>query len=289
MAFKPKLVRLAKPIIGRFPRAAMTYRYVRDGRRILQEPKRTPLGFKLIGSQNMQRGTFELEEVQIVRSLLQAVDLFINVGANIGYYCCLALSCGKHTVAFEPVESSLRYLYKNIQHNHWENDIEIFPLALSNRAGIMNIYGDRTEASLVKGWAGAAEQYVRPVPTSTMDLVLGARFRGDRCLVLVDIEGAEKNMLEGAGKFLAREPKPIWMVEISITEHQPKGVGVNPSLLSTFQIFWDNGYEAWTANEHSRLVSLDELRAISQSGKNSLLTHNFVFIEGGQKEQILNS
>lgn len=274
-------------MVKRFPKMAMAYRFKRDSRHILEEANETPMGFKLIGNRSMEQGTFEPEEVEIVKKLLRKVDVFINIGANIGYYCCLALSYRKYTVAFEPIELSLRYLYKNIKANHWENDIEIFPLALSNKVGIIDIYGDGTGASLIKGWAGIPEQYVRSVPTSTADNVLGFRFEGKKCLVLVDIEGAEKYMLEGAGNFLDREQKPIWMVEISITEHQPKGVTVNPNLFSTFEIFWDKGYDAWTADQQVRLVSPDEVKAICRNGKDTLLIHNFLFIEKGKKEEML--
>ena len=115
---------------------------------------------------------------------------------------------------------------------------EIFPpMALSNQVGIIEIYGGGTGASLLKGWAGTPESYVTLVPCSTMDRVLGNRFQGSKTLMIVDIEGAEKLMLEGAAAFVAMEPKPVWLVEISVGEHQPKGIKINPNLLSTFQLF----------------------------------------------------
>jgi FkbM family methyltransferase len=219
-----QFIGIAKPVVERFPKAAAAYRYMRDIRQILQEPKETSMGFKFIGDRSMEQGIFEPEETKIAAKLFPQVDVFINVGANIGYYCCQALRYGKHTVAFEPIEFNLRYLYKNIKANHWEKMIEVFPIALSDKISIIEIFGGGTGASLVKGWAGTSEQYVTLVPTSTMDNILGSRFQDKRCFLLVDIEGAEKYMLAGAAKMLAREPRPIWMVEISISEHQPKGV-----------------------------------------------------------------
>ena len=285
-----QFIRFAKPAVERFPRMALLYRFVRDSRYVFKEPKQTPMGFKLSGnrSNGMEEGAFEQNELIIVKKCLEKTDVFINVGANIGYYCCIALSYGKPTIAFEPIELNLRYLYKNIKANHWQNDIEIFPIALAAKAGLIEIYGGGTGASLIQGWAGTPEQYMRLVPASTLDNVLGNRFNGERCFVLVDIEGAERYMLEGAGKFLYLQPKPIWMVEISITEHQPKGIKINPNLLSTFQIFWDKGYEAWTADKHLRLVSQDEVKSICRGGPNTLPTHNFLFIETGKKEEILD-
>lgn len=287
MSFRNQFMRAAKPLIEkRFPSLAMAYRYIRDNRQILDEPRETPMGFKLIGNSSMEKGVFEPDETEIVKRILERVDIVVNVGSNIGYYCCLALQKGKYVVAFEPIGSNLRYLYKNVRANHWEDRIEIFPMALSNRIGIIEVFGSGTGASLIKGWAGTPEQYVEMVATSTLDNVLGFRFHGKRCFVLVDIEGAEKFMLEGASLFLSAEPKPIWMVEISITEHHPKGIAINPHLLSTFQIFWDRGYEAWTADKSFRLVQPAQVENIAKSGKDSLFTHNFLFIEKGRKRAI---
>ncbi|MEO7403167.1 MAG: hypothetical protein ABIU95_05805, partial [Burkholderiales bacterium] len=132
-----------------------------------------------------------------------------------------------------------------------------------------------------------SERYVQIVPTSTLDRALGTRFHGRRCLMIVDIEGAEKQLIEGASSLLAADPKPIWMIEITTSEHQPKGTSINPHLLPTFQIFWGAGYEAWTTDKIPRRVTPDEVRAISDSGRSSFHVHNFLFIGEGSKEEIL--
>jgi hypothetical protein len=105
----------------------------------------------------------------------------------------------------------------------------------------------------------------------------------------VDIEGAERLMLAGASSFLVQQPKPVWMVEISVAEHQPQGTAINPHLLSTFQVFWDRGYEAWTADRRLRFVAPAEVERIARTGENSLGTHNFLFIEQGRMAAELDS
>ena len=152
------LTHLAFWIARCFPRMAMAYRHMREGWQLYQEPKQTPLGFKLAGNPIMLDGHFEPEETQLVKTLLPHVDVVINVGANIGYYCSVALNQNKPVVAFEPMPQNLHYLYRNMQANHWESKIEIYPMALSNQVGIANIYGGGTGASLVQGWAGASTQ-----------------------------------------------------------------------------------------------------------------------------------
>lgn len=235
------------------------------------------MGFWLTGNAAMQAGEFEKIETDVVRSLLDQVDVLINVGANIGYYCCIALRAHKQVVAFEPMPNNLSVLMRNAELNGWENEIEIFPIALGSVPGIIKIFGGGTGASLVEGWAGQPSDDFITVPISTLDLVLGERFAGKRCLVLIDIEGAELHMLKGALKFLEHDPKPIWMVEITVSEHQPAGVQINPNLFETFELFQTAGYRATTANEERREIELDEIARIVETGVDTLGTHNFLF------------
>lgn len=273
-----KIRSIAKPFIQKSPFLYEIYKYVRDNSDLVSM-KETPMGFKMIGNRLMQKGVFELEETKIIKKILEDADIFVNVGANIGYYCCLALQYDKYVIAFEPIYRNLRSLFKNIKANHWGDKIEVFPIALSNKVGIIEIFGSGTGASLVKGWAGTPEQDIDLVPTSTLDNVIGSRFDDKKVLLLVDIEGAEKSFLEGALSTLSRQIKPIWIVEISVSEHQPKGIKINPNLLSTFEIFWDRGYESWTLSKELRLVSHEDIEYIAQGGENNLGTHNFIFLQ----------
>ncbi len=272
---------MLKPIVERWPTLAATYRLVRDNRPIRSEPRETALGFKFTGNEGMMRGEFEPVETELVNRILPHIDVFINIGANIGYYVCMALKHDKKIVAFEPIPRNIQYLLRNIRANNPDSSVEVYPLALSDSAGIVEIYGGATGASLVKGWSGASTQYVSLVPASTLDLMLN--FRGEKCFILVDIEGAEKRMLEGAESLLDQTPRPIWMVEIMIKNHQPKGVSINPNLISTFKMFWDRGYEAWTATENSQLVEFEQLEEVVKTGVDPFNTSNYIFVERGKK------
>ena len=110
----------------------------------------------------------------------------------------------------------------------------------------------------------------------TLDRILGSALKGMRALILVDVEGAELAMLQGAAQTLQNDPSPIWMMEISSTEHQPSGVSVNTNLVPTFEIFLSGGYRAVTADEARTTVDSEKLRAVSE-GAAVFETHNFVF------------
>jgi len=242
-----------KPYVERYPALAFAYRTLRDAWAFQrQRPQVTPYSFKLMGNRAMQTGTFEPEEAALIKHLLDSADVFVDVGANIGFYTCLARSSGKYTVAVEPLAQNLNYLYANLNENGW-SDVEVYPVALGSQPGIATLYGASTGASLVCGWAGASPLLRRTVPVSTLDILLGARFVGKRLIIKIDVEGAEYAVLEGAGNTLAMSPRSMWLVEICLSEHHP--AGLNPNYARTFELFWQNGYEARTADRESRVVS----------------------------------
>ncbi len=281
------IYRILRPIARRWPHLAIAYREFRDRRRLRLPPRDCPLGFKFIGNPAMEAGTFETDDVQIIGKCLGKAQTFINIGANIGYYCCIALKRQIPVVAFEPIALNLQYLYTNIAANGWQDDIEVYPVALADKAGLVEIFGGGTGASLVEGWSQIPAYYRRWTPAITLDKALGQRFCGKQTVILVDIEGAEDRMLAGASMMLAAEPKPIWVVEISVCQHQPSGVAVNPNLLSTFQRFWEHGYEAWTCNRTMRRVEKQEVQSVCRSGQDTLRSLNFLFCAPGIKEQVI--
>ena len=275
------ILSLMKPIVERNPRIASFYRNVRDQICFMQEPVTTPWTFKLAGNSKMAQGTFEPEETELVRNILKDVDVLVNVGANVGYYCCHALSMGKAVIAFEPNQQNLRYLCKNIKSNGWSG-AEVYPIALSNTIDVLEMYGGDTGASILKGWADTPESFMTLVPSSTMDIVLGNRLQGRTSLVIIDVEGAEKWMLEGATIMLASDPKPIWLVEITARDNQPRGVEMNPHFSSTFQMFFQHGYQAFSVNQDLNPISMEDVESIAR-GDMELKTHNFLF-RGPAKE-----
>lgn len=258
----------------------MIRRYLRFFRKTSLPAPNTPFGFKLFGPSTMQEGKFEPIETAIADRILDRSDVFINIGANVGYYCCCALAKGKSVFAFEPVDLNVRYLLANIQQNAWADKIEVYPVALGAHPGILEIFGSGTGASLLKGWAGKASTDGALVSVLTLDDVLAARFPGASCFIMIDVEGAEYNVLMGAVQFLAGIPeKPVWMVEICVEEHQPDSGSINPNLERTFRLFFENGYEAWTATEAPRKIEISEVCEVARSGQNSFATHNFIFAD----------
>ena len=260
------------------PGALVAFRGFKENQMLSKAPRVIDKGFKFIGNDAMMSGNFEPGETAIFEKILKQVDVVINVGANVGYYCCIALNANKRVIAFEPMPTNVQALLANVHANHWGSKSEIFPIALSDKAGVLEIFGEGTGASLIKGWGGVEAAKTSLIPTSTLDVVLGDRFLNQRCLLMVDIEGAEYLFLEGAKNFLNMSPKPICFMEISIQAQQPKGQRINPNLLETFEPFWAKGYKAYTTHHSHRLVTRDEVEAIVNGGADTLCGDTFLFL-----------
>ncbi|MFN4351157.1 MAG: FkbM family methyltransferase [Hylemonella sp.] len=268
--------RILRSVLEPFPAVTSLLRGLRDQLDQRDPPQTTPWGFSLAGNKGMAAGKFEPEETRLVRELLKEVDVLVNVGANIGYYCCHALSLGKPVVAIEPIARNLHYLLKNIQNNGWESQAQVFPVATGAATNILKMWGGGTGASMIKGWASIPESYVTQVPVLTLDRVLGNTLSGKRALILVDIEGAEFMMLQGAAQTLANASRPVWIVEITNLENQPAGTSSNSRFIETFEIFFSRGYRAFTADGSLREINSEIVTQIA-AGKKSIGTYNFLF------------
>ena len=115
------------------------------------------------------------------------------------------------------------------------------------------------------------------VPIIRLDDVICDRFSEQRILCLVDVEGAELEVLKGAMNLLNRIHKPIWLIEICIDEHFATSDGRNPNLKATFKMFHDAGYRAYSVEGNLREVQMGEIDRIAEGGPNTIQGHNFIF------------
>jgi FkbM family methyltransferase len=202
-------------------------------------------------------------------------DICIDVGANVGLYTCLARARGKPTIAIEPLPSNLNFLYRNLMLNEFR-DVEVFPLGIGAKPEIKNIRGFSDIASFVQDWSRSARIRSEPVPVSTLDILIGARFAGQRLFIKMDIEGYEFEALHGALHTLQRMPRPIWMVEIML--ENPMAKTVNSNFHRTFDLFWRSGYKSSVALPGLAAVTEDSIDRWT-TGKTRQPAYNFVFYD----------
>jgi FkbM family methyltransferase len=160
-------------------------------------------------------GQYERAEFDMWKRLVPRGATVADIGANIGWYCAhmAANDPEARVVAFEPVPSSFNWLRKTIERNSLRN-VVLEPLALSNRAGVMDIYVDPT----ITGAASAhptvyiQSSFAVSVKTTTLDAYATLHdLRFDA--IKLDVEGGELAVLQGATRVLT-EHRPMIFSEM---------------------------------------------------------------------------
>jgi len=261
--------------LERFPVVEAIYRDV-AGRLAaeLATPIATGLSFRLAGQPSMATGQFQQAETELLREELASAEVFVDVGANVGFYSCLARARGVPTVAIEPLPANVMMLLRNLEENGWE-DVEVFPLGVSAIPGVVTLYGAGACASLRPGWAGASRRVGTRVPCSALDVIVGSRFAGRRLLIKVDVEGAELDALRGAEQLLRQDPPPVWLVEILLTKYYDGRVNAN--FARVFDLFWSHGYTAAVGDTERRPVEEGDVARWTRSGVQDFGSHNVLF------------
>jgi FkbM family methyltransferase len=139
------------------------------------------------------------------RRILRPGDLFVDVGSNVGGYALWAADAGAEVIAVEPDRDAAGKLRANIALNHFA--ISVRECALAATPGTTWFTSDRGAMNhLLRGPATAA----RPVAVDTLDNLLGGRYAAG---VKIDVEGAERLVLEGAGRALSEHRIGVLQLE----------------------------------------------------------------------------
>lgn len=133
--------------------------------------------------------------------------LFIDIGANIGFYSLLAVKCYGYQSAhtFEPNPNTFDRLSKNIKLNKLEDTIHIHQTALSNQVGTTHFSAHPTHTG-ASSLAKKATSNTLTVPTITFDqFILTQKIcPSDISFIKIDVEGFELGVLEGMKDTLSK-------------------------------------------------------------------------------------
>lgn len=219
-------------------------------------------GFRFAGTDSFFDPAWEREEREVMERQIAAADVFIDIGANQGLYTCMAASRGKQVVAIEPEAGNLRFLLSNVAANDFS--VEVFAVALAERPGVTELFGDGDTASLVAGWAAARSSFAQRVPVNTLDNLASCRWAGASLFIKMDVEGFELPVLRGAGAMLTRDPKPCWLIEtfpVAFDRDRTR----NADFVAIFELMEDHGYLC-TSAQTGEPVSVDLAREWARDG-----------------------
>jgi FkbM family methyltransferase len=257
------LSRFRKTVDRFAPSLGRAYRSLRDAT-IWRKPIPTKYGFTLAGDPIWANNDWEVGEIKTFIEILETHDAVIDIGANVGFYTCLAASRGKQAIAFEPAARNLKFLYKNLSENQLTN-VEVFPLGLAGQSGLGRIYGADSVASFVPRWAQAREAHYSVVPLSTLDNIASCRFKGKSLFIKMDVEGFELDVLAGATETLDLKPKPTWLVEVILSGYTVPG-GINRRFSEVFEVFWKHGYHCRMPDSGRTSVGQDDVSRWVRNG-----------------------
>ena len=248
----------------------------------------TPFGFKFLGPRVMQNGSFEVTETKILIKLFFQADIFVNVGANFGYYICMARNMGVRSIAIEPIPINQRILKQNLIENNWDQNVILHPIACGNSNGNVTIYGEGTGASIIPGWAQNPSRLKHIVPMKKLDTILSNDKVTSKSVILIDVEGFEFDVLLGAENILGSPDKPVIMLESGLTDHRSEG-GLNLKFLEIFKFIVQNGYRVFNVKDINFEITQELIEKNIEQNEDQLGTHNFLIIPNSFDFSILDN
>jgi FkbM family methyltransferase len=181
-------------------------------------------------------GEYELKETILVSAITKHCKYVVDVGANVGYYAVnipLMSPSVEKVYAFEPIPDAYEQLSKNVQCNGIESRVKLFNLAVSEieqdlELFVPKVFGSSATSSVALHPEVSNTKIV--VKSRTLDQLtfLGAIEGCD--FLKIDVEGAEKFVLEGASRMLSQQ-QPIILAEILRKWSRAQGYHANDVVL----------------------------------------------------------
>ncbi len=151
----------------------------------------------------------EMSEVKILKKLTKLGDVFIDVGANVGFYTALArkwVGPSGLVVAFEPNIRCVELMKKSFNS---DPNVIIVPKALGSERKMAKIYipslGDLATLDIARRDA----KYVDDIEVIKLDDFIRETSLRPPSLIKIDVEGYEMSVIQGMRGLLAGSQPPI--------------------------------------------------------------------------------
>jgi FkbM family methyltransferase len=206
-----------------------------------------------IGAVIQSQGSYEPEVSLFLMRVLRDGDLFVDIGAHVGYFSILAAKLvGEkgQVLSFEPEDINFVHLQSNVALNDLYN-ITLFKRPVAEKIEMRSFYinsdGDGGHALWDPGLfpgneRSKAKSQPRNVETITLDAVLSDKVAKKLPKIIkIDTEGAEKTVLEGGRDMLEKGRIPFVICELH--EFGLREMGASQDELRSFMRNY--GYETY--------------------------------------------
>jgi len=201
---------------------------------------------------------FEEAELEFIRRYLKKGDIFVDIGANIGFFSMNAAMCigdaGK-VISFEPTPKTFIRLQENVKLNNLRN-LRAFQMAVSEKDEqlefTISMDGHDGWNSLTKPSSGTIVEKAK-VDCIQIDSIkkIDPDFQ-NAALIKIDIEGWELFALKGGSQFLSQENAPSLLIEF--TEQNAANAGTSCKEIYKYLNFL--GYELYRFDEIEKKLIL---------------------------------
>ncbi|MDB5406165.1 MAG: FkbM family methyltransferase [Rhodospirillales bacterium] len=180
----------------------------------------------LIQSRILNFGFWEPNVSSTIETILKDGDVFVDVGANIGYDSLLAsaaVGSGGSVISIEASPRTFRLLSDHIRENAATN-VRAVNLAVADEAGTLTLYcgaADNSGTATTMKSRGFAEEAV--VECAPLDHVLTAEERARLRLIKMDIEGGELPVLRRFLDTIDLYPKTVQLIVEASAQDEPQG------------------------------------------------------------------
>ena len=199
---------------------------------------------RFVSRQIRNQGIWEPYETSLVLGFLNAGDVFVDVGANIGYFTVIAANVvgltGK-VVAFEPDPENMRLLQASCELNGLQSRVETVQAGLSECDGPARLY--LSEDNLGDHQIYSAQGGRESLPITLLHGGNYLRTRIERLdLLKVDTQGSEYGVMAGLLPLLLELSSPtriiIELTPFSLRESGASGRALIELLSTLEQPFW---------------------------------------------------
>jgi FkbM family methyltransferase len=211
----------------------------------------------------MYVGNYEVEAVDCIKKLLKERDVFIDVGANIGYLSAVAAGCvGKEgeVHSFEPVPEYFQKL-KEMADKNPAYKIRVNQCALADKPGAMRIAVSKVNVgnnSMVLGLIDEKKQKDHiSVSVCTLAQYIEQRKINRISMIKIDVEGFEFPVLKGLQPFFKTAAKrPPILCEI-MPEAYPL-LGYSLEQLADYMENWS--YDSFSLKGNQGLIDIRDIK-----------------------------
>jgi FkbM family methyltransferase len=211
-------------------------------------------------------GAWEPFETELVRRLVRPGQLFVDCGANIGWYSMAVAGLDVDVLAFEPEPRNLRLLRRNLEANGLAHRVDVRPCAAGAAPGVARLQRSSDNQ-------GDHRMAADPVgDTLVVDVVRLDDVIGDRpvAVLKLDTQGSEVAILRGARRTLAAAAATPTSVLLEYWPHGLATCGASAeeliSLLAPLVGSSHRCYEVIETTAELRPRSLADLAAMALDG-----------------------